>query len=175
MKIALLTFHNAINYVAALQVYSSQKAIQDLGVYCEIIDYVNEYRKNAYNMFEHAKKDLKEKKLVSFAKYFVGFLFMNSRRKKFLDFYNKNLVCTNKQFTSSEEAKSLNGLYDKFVVGSDQAWNYKNHSADLSFLLDFVENDSQRVSCSSSFGLANIPDNLKNKYVGIREEGGLCE
>jgi len=165
MKIALLTFHNAINYGAALQVYASQKAIQDLGVDCEIIDYVNEHRKNAYNTFEYAKKDLKEKKIVSSLKYFVGSLFMSSRRKKFLDFYNKNLVCTNKQFTSSEEAKSLNGSYDKFIVGSDQVWNYKNNGADFSYLLDFVEDDNQKISYSSSFGLASIPDNLKDKYV----------
>lgn len=165
MKIALLTFHNAINYGAALQVYASQKAIQDLGVECEIIDYVNEYRKNAYNMFEHAKRSLKEKKVVLSAKYFMGSLFMSSRRKKFLDFYSENLVCTDKQFTNSNEAKELNGLYDKFVVGSDQVWNYKNNGADFSFLLNFVEDDNRKISYSSSFGLANIPDNLKDKYI----------
>lgn len=165
MKVALLTFHNAINYGAALQVYASQKAIQDLGAECEIIDYVNEYRKNAYNMFEHAKKSLKEKRIVLSAKYFAGSIFMSNRRKKFIDFYSKNLVCTDKQFTSSEEAKKLNGLYDKFIVGSDQVWNYKNNGGDFSFFLDFVEDDNLKISYSSSFGLSNIPDNLKGKYI----------
>ncbi len=165
MKIALLTFHNAINYGAALQVYASQKAIQELGAECEVIDYVNEHRKNAYNMFEQAKKNLKEKKMISFAKVLVGTPFMSSRRKKFLEFYNENLECTDKQFTNSKEAKALNGLYDKFIVGSDQVWNYINNGSDFSFLLNFVEDDNRKISYSSSFGLANIPDNLKDKYI----------
>ena len=182
MKVALLTFHNALNYGAALQAYASQKAIQDLGVECEIIDYVNEHRKNAYNMFEHAKENLKKRNIGAFAKYLVGAPFMSSRRKKFVDFYNAKLQCTDRQFTSSEEAKELNGLYDKFIVGSDQVWNYNHNGADFSYLLNFVEDDNLKISYSSSFGVTSIPDELKDeyiknlskiKYLSTREEFGV--
>lgn len=165
MKVGLLTFHNAINYGAALQVFASYKAINEMGVECEIIDYVNEYRSNAYNMFEHAKKELKNKRIIPAAKYFIGSMFMYNRKRKFLNFYERNLICTDVQYTTSEEAEHLNSSYDKFVVGSDQVWNYKNNGNDYAFLLDFVKDDEKKISYSSSFGLADIPTELRQKYV----------
>lgn len=164
MRVALLTFHNAINYGAALQVYASQQAIRALGVDCDVIDYVNEHRDNAYNMIKHAKLELKKKRIVTSTKYLVGGIFMSSRKRRFIEFYKKNLVCTKSQYKSSEEAKSLNDQYDKFIVGSDQVWNYLNNGHDFAFFLDFVENDNKKISYSSSFGLANIPKDLEVKY-----------
>ncbi|MDF2872971.1 MAG: hypothetical protein K0R05_4546, partial [Anaerocolumna sp.] len=76
MKTALLTFHNAINYGAALQVFSAQKAIQDLGHTCDVIDYVNSHRKNSYNMFYHAKEEIKNKNLKKAMIYYIGSIFM---------------------------------------------------------------------------------------------------
>lgn len=165
MRVALLTFHNAINYGAALQAYACQQAIKALGVDCEIIDYVNDHRTNAYNMINHAKKELREKRLVISAKYFIGGMFMNSRRNKFMTFYNNKLITTDKQFKNSSEARSLNGKFDKFVVGSDQVWNYKNNGQDFAFFLDFVEDDNKKISYSSSFGLSDIPPTLESKYI----------
>lgn len=182
MKIAVLTFHNAINYGAALQVYAFQKAIKDLGVECEIIDYVNEYRGNAYDMFNHAKKEFKEKRIISSGKYFLGSVFMNQRKRKFVDFYSENLECTEKQYTKNEQLEELNDKYDKFIIGSDQVWNYKNNGMDSAFFLDFVKDDNKKISYSSSFGLAEIPNELKNeyienlnriKYLSTREEFGV--
>ena len=50
MKIALLTFHNAYNYGAALQAYSLQKYLSEQGYEVEYINYVNDFRKNTYNL-----------------------------------------------------------------------------------------------------------------------------
>ncbi|UPO98528.1 polysaccharide pyruvyl transferase family protein (plasmid) [Cetobacterium somerae] len=165
MKVGLLTFHNAINYGAALQVYASQKAIKSLGAECEVIDYVNESRKNAYNTNYHAFQQLKNKKIISSLKYFLGGIFLSSRKQKFLKFYDKNLICTKKTYKNMKEAETLNEKYDKFIVGSDQVWNYKNNGRDFSFLLEFVKNKSKKISYSSSFGLASIPEEYKNLYI----------
>ena len=92
MKVAWLTFHNAINYGAALQTYASQQALMSMGINCEIIDYVNEYRGNAYNMLSHAKKEFKDRKFISSAKYIAGGIFMGRRKQKFIKFYNNNII-----------------------------------------------------------------------------------
>lgn len=165
MKIGLLTFHNAINYGAALQAYASQKAINQMGFDCEVINYVNPTRRDAYNMVAHANSSFKQKKIIMAAKYLIGSVFMEQRRKKFNKFYKENLKTTQKLYTTSEEIEELNSVYDKFIVGSDQVWNHKNNGADFSYFLNFVHSNEKKISYSSSFGLAQVPDEYKNKYI----------
>jgi hypothetical protein len=165
VKVALMTFHNALNYGAALQVYASQQAIKNLGVNCEIINYVNEHRKNAYSMSYHVKDGFKKGNIKSVLKYSAGSVFMSKRRKKFQHFYANNLNATEKCYKSSSEAEELNSKYDKFIVGSDQVWNYKNNGKDFAYFLNFVDDKNKRIAYSSSFGLANIPKDLKDDYI----------
>ncbi len=160
-----MTFHNALNYGAALQVYASQQAINKLGVDCEIINYVNQYRQDAYSMSNHVKEKLKKKEFKSALKYCVGSLFMNKRRIKFERFYKEKLLITEKSYTSSSELEEINGKYNKFIVGSDQVWNHSNNGKDFAFFLDFVKDYNKKIAYSSSFGLATIPEELKGKYT----------
>ncbi|WP_318506977.1 polysaccharide pyruvyl transferase family protein [Bacillus sp. T3] len=182
MKVGLITFHNALNYGAALQVYASQQALKQIGVDCEIINYVNEFRKNAYSMSYFIKEGVKKGNLKSVLKYSVGSPFMAQRRAKFQSFYKENLSCTQRLYKSSSEAEDLNTEYDKFIVGSDQVWNYKNNGNDFAYFLNFVKDNNKKIAYSSSFGLAEIPENLigdykKNlkciKYLSTRESYGV--
>ena len=138
-----------------------------MGVECEIIDYENEYRKFAHSMGSHAIKELREKHLYLASRYCAGSLIMRRRRKRFIDFYDEHLCLTSMRFSSSKEAETLNSEYDKFIVGSDQVWNYENNGNDFAYLLDFVHDDGKKVSYSSSFGLITIPDGLRNKYIDL--------
>lgn len=63
MKVALLSFHNAFNYGAALQAYGLQYAVEQLGVKCEYIDYQNSRRQFAYDMNKQIKSELEKKTL----------------------------------------------------------------------------------------------------------------
>jgi polysaccharide pyruvyl transferase WcaK-like protein len=67
-------------------------------------------------------------------------------------------------------------------VGSDQVWNYNNNGRDFAYLLDFVEDDTKKISYSSSFGIETIQEDLKEKYkyyfskiskLSTREEYGV--
>ena len=165
MKVALISFHDALNYGASLQIYAMQQSLKELGVDCEYIDYVNQYRGNAYCMSHHIKTEFKRKKLLSAFKYCVGIPFMSARRTMFEKFYKKNTSITAKKYTSSKEAEILNDKYDKFIVGSDQVWNYKNNGNDFAFFLDFVKDKNKKIAYSSSFGLATIPEDLKEGYI----------
>lgn len=182
MKIGLLSFHNAANYGAALQAYALQKAIGDMGFESEYINYQNHHRKNSYSMSYHIVNSIKKKDLKGAIKYILGSPYMNLRKFKFKKFYEKNLLYTSKVFSTANEARSLNDKYNKFIVGSDQVWNSKNNGNDDAYLLSFVDDDSKKVSYSSSFGISEIPIEQKNiystylsriAYLSVREQYGV--
>lgn len=167
MKIALLSFHNAYNYGAALQAYALQEYVQSLGHECEYIHYVNNSRRHSYDMGYQLKRALHDKNVKQSIKLALGIPFMKKRGVNFEQFYAQNLHKTQTLYTCSEEARELNGHYDKFIVGSDQVWNPKNNGGDCAFLLDFVEDGAKRIAYSSSFGTSQIPLEYQERY---REE-----
>lgn len=182
MKIALLSFHNAYNYGAALQAYALQYFIEQIGVECEYINYVNVHRRQAYDMKFQFKEALSHKKYIRAVKVACGSVLMQKRKKNFDCFYFKYLKKTNKTYTSSIDARILNDEYDKFVVGSDQVWNPFNNGSDTAFLLDFVVDSKKKISYSSSFGLDKIPSDLRQNYIkclnsfnrlSVRENAGV--
>jgi coenzyme F420-reducing hydrogenase beta subunit len=164
MKVALLSFHNAYNYGAALQAYGLQYVVEQLDVECEYIDYQNARRQFAYDMSMQIKEELRKKNIVRAGKLICGKPFIESRGKKFDIFYQRYLRKTSRIYHNAEEAKELNSQYDKFIVGSDQVWNYDNSGEDWSFFLSFVQDNSKKISYSSSFGISNIPDRYLDDY-----------
>lgn len=181
MNIGLITFHNALNYGAALQTYATQKFLNELGHQCIIIDYSNKNRDKAYNMRFQAYKQIKEKNYKMALKMVVGSIFMAQRRRSFDKFYNKYTLRTEKKYKTSKELEELNEKFDFFLVGSDQVWNPKNNGADMTYLLEFVNDNKKKISYASSFGVSAIPqelvlsysENLNNiKYLSTREEMG---
>ncbi len=165
MKAALLSFHNGCNYGAALQAYALQEAVAAFGVDCEYINYVNAHRKELYDMRARFRKAIRQRDLRRAVTAAVGAPLMHRRSRWFKRFYAEYLRKTDKVYRSSDEARELNGVYDKFIVGSDQVWNVGNNGSDTAFLLDFVEEDSKRISYSSSFGMNRVPDELASDYA----------
>ncbi|MEL5892543.1 polysaccharide pyruvyl transferase family protein [Bacteroides sp. GD17] len=181
-KLALLSFHNAANYGAALQAYALQHVLSQKGYNCEYINYQNKQRRNEYNMAYHVVECLKQKKLKSALVYFLGSPFMFIRKRRFRKFYDHYLKCTDTIYSTRQSVAILNSQYDKFIVGSDQVWNYENNGGDFVYMLDFVEKREKKVSYSSSFGLCSIPDELLEKYrkylndikyLSVRESYGV--
>lgn len=182
MKIGLITFHNALNYGAALQAYATQKFLNDLGHECIIIDYVNENRDKIYNMKAQTYKQIKEGNYKTAIKTSIGSVFMEMRRRSFSKFHNKYTSKTSKRYKTPDEIKELNGDFDFFVIGSDQVWNPKNNGSDMTYLLEFVADNNKKVSYASSFGASTIPDYIVPHYrknlseinhLSTREELGI--
>ena len=164
MKIALLSFHNAANYGAALQAYALQHALEQMGHDCEYINYLNHERRNHYRVSYLFWDAIKSRRFSSAVKYLAGAPFLLARKRKFNKFYKVYLHVTKGVYKNSQEAASLNSSYDRFIVGSDQVWNPFNNGNDTAFLLDFVEDSKKKLSYSSSFGLSEIRNDLKEKY-----------
>lgn len=158
MKAALISFHNAYNYGACLQAYALQEAVDRLGVDCEYIDYINERRANGYKISARIANAIKAKNLKEIIKNVCGAPFVWSRGIKFDKFYASYLRKTDKVFSSVLEASVLDKEYDKFIVGSDQVWNDGHNGGDPAYFLDFVSDNKKKISYSSSFGIAEIPE-----------------
>lgn len=164
MKIALISFHNAANFGAALQAFALQRALDQMGHSGEYINYVNDTRAHQYSMSFLFLDSLKKGNVSGAVKYLVGAPFLAIRKKKFGNFYKQYLHTTPKVYRNSEEAKELCPFYDRFIVGSDQVWNPVNNGHDTAFLLDFVAENRKKISYSSSFGLSELDKETADKY-----------
>ena len=78
MRIALLSFHTAANYGAALQSYALQRALTEHGFDNLYLDYQNMSRKHEYDMMFHIVDSLNHKKWLSALAYTLGTPFMLS-------------------------------------------------------------------------------------------------
>lgn len=181
VKLGLLTFHDAANYGAALQAYALQAFLEGEGFDCEYLDYRNERRRHMYDMGWHVADSLRRGDLASAAKYFLGAPFMQLRKRRFAAFRGAHLKVSSCEYRTSGELGAATGGYDKFVVGSDQVWNPFNNGADTAFLLDFLDDPHRKIAYSSSFGISEIPADLKEAYarclngmgrIAVRERAG---
>ena len=164
MKIGLITFHNTANYGAALQTYALQHFLDINGYDSTYINYVNSVRRHQYDMLYHIFENIKDGKYKAAITFALGSPFMFLRKKRFSRFYNKYVSVTKEIYRDSVQAKSLNKVFDVFIVGSDQVWNPGNNGKDMAYLLDFVDDDKLKMSYSSSFGLKTIPSDLSAQY-----------
>ena len=113
MKIGILTFQQAINYGAVLQLYALQKIIQKLGADPEVINYISPKLKNDYKIIR--RNDGLRNLLASIfcAKAFC------ERKRKFKVFEKKYLNLTAKLYSKRDLTKICNE-HDYVITGSDQ-------------------------------------------------------
>jgi hypothetical protein len=181
MKAGVLTFHNTSNYGAALQAHGTIAALESLGVDAEVIDYANEVRRSSYNVGFRLKRSFLSGDFARFLKELITFPGIFLRNASFKKFYRKYLSSSDVEITSHDHLKEYVKKYDFIIAGSDQIWSYKNNAGDLSYLLDFTPSDAKTLSYASSFGMAEIPESVKNeyssllkriKYISVREKEG---
>lgn len=163
MKIGILTFQQAINYGAVLQLYALQKIIQKLGTDPEVINYISPKLENDYKIIR--RNDGLRNLLASIfcAKAFC------ERKRRFKVFEKKYLNLTNELYSKRDLSRICN-KYDYLITGSDQVWNYTITDADSTYMLDFVEESNKKISYAASFGVAQIPDKLKVWYKNLLQD-----
>lgn len=108
-KAGILTFHNAENYGAALQTYALMKAVQNLGLACEVIDYHNRgvflrnAAKNAYYLLT-GQNPIKN-------------------HQAYRHFRSEYLRLSKKTYRKLSGFQNDADDYDILIFGSDQIWN----------------------------------------------------
>ena len=163
MKICILTFQQAINYGAVLQLYALQKVCQKLGTDPEVINYISPKLEKNYQIIRY-NLGLK----ILFASIFCAKAFYE-RKCRFKFFEKKYLNLTNELYTKGDLSRICKNL-DYIIAGSDQVWNYLITNTDTTYLLDFVEDRNKKLSYAASFGVEKIPDNLKEKYKNLLKD-----
>lgn len=157
-KVGLITMHNVFNMGAVLQSYALQRAINEKGADCEIIDYVPDLRKGFRNYFPKNQGLNKIRRVGSWIKWLPQRIMWQKPYKQFINNY---LNLSKETFYENNEIYDYNFKYEVFVTGSDQVWNSSSTDG-LSpyYFLDFVKN-KQKVSYAAS--LSELKDYEKNK------------
>lgn len=158
-KVGIVTINANSNFGNKLQNFALTKILENYDLNVTTIWHVS----NTFLIKE------KIKSLFYFVKKF-------KRQKMFIN-YNKKYL--NIKYVK-EISQKTNDLFDYFVVGSDQVWNY-NFSDDYYLLFLKFAPKNKNISYAASFGVDLIPDNLTNTYfdglsnigyISVREDKG---
>ena len=179
-NVALITYHNALNYGSVLQALATQTAILNMGATCKVIDYVLDTQKRIYATL-HWDKD---KNPVEYQNEIndLGPLYelKVTREKRFNSFIHKHLNLT-ARYNEFEPALNEINKYDVAISGSDQILN-RNTGEIGSLPMDYMRPylvdaiNPRKVSYASSF--ANTTDEqlelikpylAKFDYFSVRE------
>jgi len=182
-KVGILTFSYSSNPGSVLQAYALQKTLSErFDCDAHIIN---------YHKLEAGKPIIGEtvfcKPLRSWTpknviKWTLRILEYPFRMKTYKKFYKKYYKGYPTKRITRENLKDLNEQYDKFVVGSDQVWNFGSCNVDETYFLDFVSDNSKKISYAASLGSSTIPaeklDVFKNlvsefSHIAVREPSSV--
>lgn len=181
MKVQVITRHTPINYGSLLQAIATQKIFESTGCDCQIIDYFR--TDEEYGEIERTILKNKKNWNSSLIKrsFYLGLRVPASiyAGKKFRAMQQKYLHLT-QRYSSNAELKEKIEAADYYVTGSDQVWGkIACGQYDTSYFLDFVQEDSKKMSFASSMGHATstpeeeklfVESIRKYKHVAVRED-----
>lgn len=157
--VGIITMHRVQNYGSVLQAYAIVKYLEKLGYEAKVIDYLfpNDY---------HAKSRRSNNvRLIEKIKFRLLYRVQNQRRR-FNDFIARHIYMTDSVFESRESILENPPVFDIYMTGSDQVWNYKCMNGDPTFFCDFAKG-KPRVSYASSFTCDEISDEYKASYANF--------
>lgn len=183
-KIGIVTFARTSNYGAALQCYALNRALATLGGNPVTVDYWPEYFRVRYYIDKvpfvwswEGYREWRRRREVKRIK--------DRRNKKFENFIQSSITLAGPTARSTEELSANLRSSDirKWVVGSDQVWSNTCARFDPTYFLDIdLPAGSKKYSYAASFGMNQIPDELKEEYArrlagyskySVREQSGV--
>ena len=176
-KVGIITFHNAHNYGAMLQVFALQRILMEK-YDTKIIDYRNEGIEKTYKVIRINKKNVFTRMKSIIAS--VIFYRKNKKRyQRFNEFLKDNLSLT-RRYDSEEELQENPPKLDIYITGSDQVWNYEISAQKIdSYTLNFGTEDTKKISYAASIGRDTFDEEHKEHYkdnierlnaISVREE-----
>lgn len=157
-KIAIITFHNAINYGAILQSFALQSFLNEK-YDCEVLDYQCDKIVNNYKYFYNIKS------LKNIITSIIKFPFAFLKNKRFKKFIKKNIKMSSKKYYSNN-VNTADDIYDCFITGSDQVWNLNITNNDMAYFLNFTS--KKKLSYAASNGKKEMSEedfSIVKKYL----------
>ena len=171
--VGIITCGKEPNYGACLQAFATQLVIEELGFSCEMLNYSfmddKEYR--------HFLKS----NLRATVSGIVHYQLRKGLHFAFESFRNRYMRYYSEKLKNPSDFDRIKNRYKIFLVGSDQVWNPFLGIDTTITLLDFYHDGPKRVSYASSFGIAELPNEVSDKYkaalgkfdaVSVREYAG---
>lgn len=181
MKIGVITTHYASNYGALLQTYALQKFLNTFpNVEAEVIAYNPPHAQNYWRVLPSSRnwKDvLLNCYLILHPRWLVA---KKNRYKQDLKFRDDYIKCS-KNYTSRDEFKFIDCIYDAIICGSDQIWNASRHSElEKIWFLDIPFRSGTPVKIAYAPSVAEeIPEDKKTQiaeclksfsFISVRED-----
>lgn len=193
-KVGIVSCYFKNNYGSMLQAYATKKILDNNDIPNETINIDNNidfkkgkrkyYVSQLFNFkfikskFGMIKLKLDKKMVKDLGKN------INTRDSKYKEFrkeFNLSISCRDYKSLSQIAEKK----YSDIIVGSDQLWLPVNVVSDY-YTLNWVPDNINKVSYSTSFGISKIPDKYTEKYqkflsrinhLSVREESGkkICD
>ncbi|MBW6511780.1 MAG: polysaccharide pyruvyl transferase family protein [Desulfuromonadaceae bacterium] len=169
MKIALVTIHEANNYGAIFQTYATQIVLSMFGD-VEIVNYKNRHISRSFDLIRF---NLSFRGLLWAGRDVMRILPRKRVINKFKKFIDRNFKLT-KVYSQKDILNNLLPKYDVYIAGSDQIWNpaciSKNCTLDPVYFLDFVPENSRKISYSSSIGGYNYSESEKKQVKNFLQK-----
>ncbi len=157
MNVGIFTFPNSISHGAALQMYALYHTVEALGHTPEVINYQSTYMK--------AQKHTRRRNRL---RQTAAKLLHHGLHRQFRQFEKARMVrYPRAAIEKSQDLAELTGRYDAVICGSDQVWNPDITGGDLSYFLNFCDEDTRRVAYAPSFGISEFSEDFSK---AIRED-----
>lgn len=191
-KVAIITLNGYYNYGNRLQNYAVQEVLRSLGFSVEtiIIKPAAQISSTPAKLIRRSRSLITMSPIRNFwiittkLQYYLNKNRIDTlneeKTKAFKQFSLENIVEVDRGLKKDSCPPDLANMYDYFISGSDQVWN-PNHICGLStYFLTFAPKE-KRVAYAASFGVSEIPDELKGLYgkwlsemyrISVREEAG---
>lgn len=189
-KVGIVSCYFKNNYGSMLQAYATKKVLDNSGIDNETIniDGNQDFKKGKRKYY------ISQVTNFNFIKSKLGMIKMkldtkvNKQLGRNVSIRNKKYKEFRKEFNLSRSSNTYKDLtelakerYSDVIVGSDQLWLPVNVVADY-YTLNWVPNNINKISYSTSFGVSNIPSKYNEKYkyflkrinhLSVREDTGL--
>lgn len=172
IKCGIITINDPTNYGNRLQNYALTTTLSKYG---------------SVETIEHPIDPFKRKigKLLRYAKtaYSSSARMEVERRLNISCFTNDYIGRSRFKITPKKGIVPCGVFFDRFVIGSDQVWNYRavSKNNDLKIRLGLFFEKQSSISYAASFGVSSIPDELTSIYrdglsdlraISVREDRG---
>lgn len=167
-KVGIITFHNAHNYGAMLQVFALQKVLSEK-YETKVIDYRNDGIEKLYKVIRINQKSFLTK-IKSIIASIIYYRRLSQRYKIFSKFLKENIHLT-KRYDTEKELQDMPPDFDVYITGSDQVWNYDISANKIdAYTLNFGKGNIRKISYAASIGTESFDQQHEKEYISRIEK-----